>query len=1266
MEPSCLLWDPKLTDFIPSVNPTTAITFRSILRVYDLDHSFNISSLDPTSVKTFKVNIPDSELVLVRNDFDSWGSGIFVTEDGRKMFIMEGLRKIIHEYDLNTPFDVATAVFVSNIPPDYPVGNTYSSATDLTFSPDGLQMFVSNRVNVFGHRNIIDAGAQNSLSTYDLPAPFDLNATHNTAAIGSSINITISNEGIGAGFGLDESAANTINGNVVELDTSTLRDSYIFTVPVNSGDNDVLPTSPIPADIRLIPDTGSGTPVTLSEIDTQGTLGIDANRPEFTAAITGDNTIDLRFNEAVMTDETNGASWSITGGAGSVFIDNSTISENTRIITLGTRGSDLDVDNPPTIHYSNVTGSPVHDVNDNAMANATSSLAVNGIPPVFSSAIVTSPGSIDITLSEPVTLHNVTLTDFELANVSSFMGSNVSISAVSASGDIITLNITGGAINFPNNDIQVRYTQKTGIFNDTDNNLLQNFDFEDVTNPRSFPPLLFVSAVSPTSGQTAKVGDPIIVTISEVYSRNDLLGVDNPVINGRPATFENIGGGNYTFNSTINEGDDSVVNENPLLVNLNLMDSQNQIGNAITTISHELAPRVDAVSPSISFVNTTVSSGAKVAKVGDHVIVTVRAANDESGLVPIPGVVPTIHGINAIVDDLDNGHYTFNITIPEGGVDVFDNSSLTVALNLQDTAGNNGTSPITTIDQADAPGIDANSPRIVHAFAESAEKINVVITENIQHDDLAPIGFILTSNTSNAVSVSGVAVSGADADIIVLTLNRTLIQAEVITLSYTQENRTILDLNNNVLRGRSGVIVAPADLTGPVLTLTSISPTSGNTARIGQHVNITVLAQGNDVGLLAVDTGVRINGKPALITDHGDSSYTFSIVVKEGDTDVSDNAHIDVALNLKDLQENVGSTPISMINASFAPGIDGNSPDISFVNATVSGGGGDGSIATAGSFVIVTVRAANDETGLGLCFTQCLDLGSPGAFVIGGEIASFSAVGNGFYTFNRPVTEGQDDISDDAPLLVSIFLQDAAGNPSLTFITSIKADDAPGIDANTPLYSPVAISPTDGTTLGVGGIISLVIQSADPNDNALLFAYTPTINGVNVSSTTSTSTGAYNITSAPIAEGDPAVNDTRDDLPVNITLRDVAGNIGRTITSVASGGAPGIDADSPTISFSSMSPNGNAMFESGQVILRNRAGSFILNISGDKDLTVLGNASILGSVMNRPTVGPSGHIETRIYGFSHAFLDSDGDLYSSNDSPLPVNITFQDSSRKSQ
>jgi DNA-binding beta-propeller fold protein YncE len=75
----------------------------------------------------------------VGNEITSAPRTVFFRSDGINMFILDIGDDRVYQYTLSSAFDITTATYTGN---SFYVGNEDATPVDLTFSPDGLNMFM--------------------------------------------------------------------------------------------------------------------------------------------------------------------------------------------------------------------------------------------------------------------------------------------------------------------------------------------------------------------------------------------------------------------------------------------------------------------------------------------------------------------------------------------------------------------------------------------------------------------------------------------------------------------------------------------------------------------------------------------------------------------------------------------------------------------------------------------------------------------------------------------------------------------------------------------------------------------------------------------------------------------------------------------------------------------------------------------------------------------------------------------------------------------
>ena len=259
--------------------------------------------------------------------------------------------------------------------------------------------------------------------------------------------------------------------------------------------------------------------------------------------------------------------------------------------------------------------------------------------------------------------------------------------------------------------------------------------------------------------------------------------------------------------------------------------------------------------------------------------------------------------------------------------------------------------------------------------------------------------------------------------------------------------------------------------------------------------------------------------------------------------------------------------------------------------------------------------------------------------------ASFATISASTISITLNESQRQSVISLDVPVLdiESSTVRDIVQNN----IASSKGNTISLTpDTIAPTLSITSLSPADGTIAKVGDTITLTL-TADGAETGISIINMPTINGID-STFAETGNGVYTI-SYTIVEGNNDVSDA-DPLPVSITLQDTARNPAIAITSVNANIAPGIDANAPTLSITSLSP----------------ADSTIAKVGDTITLTLTADGAETGiSIINMPTINgiDSTFAETGngVYTISYTIVEGNNDV--SDADPLPVSITLQDTAR---
>jgi sugar lactone lactonase YvrE len=147
-------------DQFPVWNPTRTYRDGQIVEGSDGE---NYSSLVSDNLDNDPVTAPPLSMAVFSGDSFSVTAqdispfGLHLSEDGLIMFVVGLSNDNVYRYDLSIPFDITTAIFVS----EFPVGGVDTNPIDLFLSPDGRIMFILGNITDEVHR-------------FNLSIPFDI------------------------------------------------------------------------------------------------------------------------------------------------------------------------------------------------------------------------------------------------------------------------------------------------------------------------------------------------------------------------------------------------------------------------------------------------------------------------------------------------------------------------------------------------------------------------------------------------------------------------------------------------------------------------------------------------------------------------------------------------------------------------------------------------------------------------------------------------------------------------------------------------------------------------------------------------------------------------------------------------------------------------------------------------------------------------------------------------------------------------------------
>ena len=201
--------------------------------------------------------------------------------------------------------------------------------------------------------------------------------------------------------------------------------------------------------------------------------------PTITAAsVDSDTIITVTYSENVDVSTTNGAGFTLSTG---VVSANSDPGGSSSIITLTVSG--INTSDTPDVTYSAASGT-VEDVSSNAAEDQTIGTTDNA-PPTVLSIGTASPTTINLILSEEITVNSAAPGDFVL---SGDITANPTINAIASNDDIVTLSLSD---TLDSDDvISLAYSKSTGSIDDTASqpNSLASFVAAAVANNIAPPP----------------------------------------------------------------------------------------------------------------------------------------------------------------------------------------------------------------------------------------------------------------------------------------------------------------------------------------------------------------------------------------------------------------------------------------------------------------------------------------------------------------------------------------------------------------------------------------------------------------------------------------------------------------------------------------------------------------------------------------------------------------------------------------------------------
>jgi len=655
-------------------------------------------------------------------------------------------------------------------------------------------------------------------------------------------------------------------------------------------------------------------------------------------------------------------------------------------------------------------------------------------------------------------------------------------------------------------------------------------------------PVITVVSFNPTSGWH-KIGDSFSMTISA--GETDLTE-NSILVNGVSVTnFTDNMNDTYTVTYTVVEGHTTITESQQIPVSVSLTDVAGNISATFSTSpAANVTPAIDGTKPVIQSVSFSPTTG--LFKVGDAIELIINAV--EAGLTAQEIKIndKTVTGIT----DNGGGLYTALYTITEGDDDIAENEAIPVRIIMRDIAGNTNSPFTTSPDAGLCPAIDANTPQVSGVVFSPNSGILPIGDSIAMTFQAGESGLSAVLVTVNSINVSSTYTDNQNGSYTVL---YTIADGHT-DRSPTQQIPISITVRDDAGNQNSAYTTSPSsnlspaiDANKPVITAVSFSPSSG-WRKIGDLITMTINA-----GEAGLNQGtISINNKPVSnFTDLGDGTYTVIYTVASGDNNVESNDRIPVSVVLIDDAGNQNSAYTVSPIANASPAIDADVPAIVSVSFSPSSGW-----RKIGESITVTINAG--ESGLSLI----------SGTVNGRNVTGFTDNLDGSYSAAYTVLEGDDDAGSSEQIPVSFVLSDQAGNQNTAYTSSPSAANSPAIDANKPQVLSLTYNPSSGWHR-VGESFTLTISTGESGLTASAFE----LNGKDIKNTfTDNGNGTYTVTYA-VTSGDNDILET-EQIPVNIILRDAAGNMSDAYTTTAASNVtPAIDATAPVISSVSVSPS---------------------------------------------------------------------------------------------
>ena len=607
-------------------------------------------------------------------------------------------------------------------------------------------------------------------------------------------------------------------------------------------------------------------------------------------------------------------------------------------------------------------------------------------------------------------------------------------------------------------------------------------------------PAITSVTITPNSGSVTVNGTVIIMVSAQGNEAG--LTASNAYINGNSIPLIDIGGGSYKGTYIVKTGD--IQGTNIEATNITLIDkalntsaTRSSTGSTLSVINtapppppppppppgtpppDEPPPDEEEPSPpeppTIASVIITPNSG--YVKIGDYVRITVTAGNNEVGLIPSSA---TFNGMLLPLLDRGNGTYDKDYKVTEG-----DNDGINVEATNITLTGEGGTSEETS-STGSTLNIDANTPSVSSVainpntgWVTTGDRVDITVTALGNEAGLSP----------SYSTINGKYISLSDHGDGTYTGTYTIGSSDEQDVNIEATNITLTDAAGNKSNSASSSgSTLKVDTNAPRISSVRINPNSGEVTT-GNDVVITVTAGGNETGLTA--SNALINGKSIPLVDLENGKYSGVYTVEEGDEqgvniEATGITLTDIVGNVSNPDASTGST-LSVNTTEPAPSGDTQAPAISSVTINPVSG-----TVTSGEYVVITVRAGGNETGL-----------TASAAEINGKFIPITELTDGLYRGYYFVQAGDEQgVNIEAR---NITLEDNAGNVSQPASSSGStlsiATEAAKAVGDGPEIASVTIAPNTGW-VAAGDTVYIDVVAV--NEEKGLTPSNATINGKSI------------------------------------------------------------------------------------------------------------------------------------------------------------------------